>query len=135
MKNNYTARNEAIVHRYSNGESMKDLAIEFGLSRERIRQIISRHKDNIIYQGYYSILYETGQKYDYSLEMVYRLYNFLITRGIFNKALTHEKELYDYADEELLSMFGFGEGFLKLYKLAFRKENHEQANSSSYSKA
>lgn len=103
-------RNEQILAMRKEGKSYTQLANKFGLSRERIRQIVVKMETigKHAHQEYYDALVKACSNLGYSEVTATRTYKCLLRGHIFAEMKAENLTLDDFSDYELLQIRNFG---------------------------
>ncbi len=114
---NEIERNKEILNLYLNGKTMTDLATDFGVSRSKIRNILSKmNSDDILLTNeYYSKLYKAAVELNFSKPDVLakKAYFALIRNNI-----KHWLATRSMTDDRLLKGYNIGKNILKIVRKA-----------------
>lgn len=118
-------RNLEIVNLRNTGLSYAKIGEKYGISRERVRQIINsfNHKEERIPDEdylFWKCLNDAAKSLNLSNEssLPIRTYNCLNKVGIIRHMRNTDTTLDDYSDDELLTIKGFGVNTLSLARIA-----------------
>lgn len=148
---NLIERNIDIYNQKQQGKTLRELAKEYNLSRERIRQIVHKEQLKIdrieadrirkeeISSGdrlysFLDALQDARIENDLSENVETRVYNCLRRAGIMQRICNGECTLADYSDEQLLKIRNFGVNSLDLARKAYDLwRNKNKLHSSKHS--
>lgn len=116
--NMYTAdRNREIFALKESGRTYSQIGIQFGLSKERVRQIYLREKENIEKENSHVNAVEGNVPYTFydaimdvceNSKQATRIFKCLNRAGIINVIENHNGSLDSYSDESLMAIRNFG---------------------------
>lgn len=133
-------RNEQILEMRKEGKTYTQLANEFGLSRERIRQIVIKTETygKHTHQEWYDAIIKACHNLGYSETAATRTYKCLLRSRLLVKMKNENLTLDDYSDYELMQIRNFGVRSLQLAREANylltgkRTDNHKVFKFQKY---